>query len=64
MYGNLASGHQRFGATCSLRIQVDANAQYKLAFAITRHAINFTIMFICMTHVYTKYRLTAVLKQI
>jgi len=60
---NLASGHQHFGETYSLHIQVDANAWYKLAFAITRHASDFTVMFIRMKHVYTKYRLKAVLKQ-
>jgi len=59
---NLASGHQR-GGTCSLHIQADANAWYKFAFAITRHASDFTVMFICMKHVYTKYMLKAVLKQ-
>jgi len=55
---NLASGHQRFGGTCSLRIQVDGNALYKLVFALTRQAADFTVKFTCVKQLYTKYRLT------
>jgi len=58
----LSSGHQHFGGTCSLCIQVDANMWYKLAFAITWHASDFTVIFIFMEHVHMKYKLKAILK--